>query len=536
MDRRNRSGKYKANSVVQNNDHDLNKSYQTVPKEDVTEEEPESCGNEARNTDPANSNGYFTGKNINDNITSSEDEKIQPPTAYGELFDISSATGTKPALPEKKTEKVSLFQKNSVVLSLSVAEGKVEKIVTDAASSKKQNYLSNQNGNFSIDTASADYSQLNVPVNSAATISLTSQKDQKIKDYLKESLSSNIEYQKIQVNIDSKRSQLSAKELLVTGDKTQPGSVPIEPTTNYYAHNWQATKSTVKERLAYLFNSDVLADVHFVVGKPPTIQRIPAHKFLLSASSAVFDALFHGGLSTSSNEVDIPDIEAPAFLSLLRFLYCDEVSLTADTVMAVLYAAKKYTIPALEKACVDYLKLSLNSDNAFTLLGQARFFDEPQLAELCLETIDKNSAEAFASDGFLDVDIKTLCTVVQRDSLGVREIKLFNALCRWAEAECHRQQLPVTAEHQRQVLGEALSFIRFPLMTLEDFANGPAQSCILSDRETVDLFLYFTTNPKPTLRFVDAPRCCLTGRELIVSRFCQTEHRWGYSGTSDRIR
>ena len=65
---------------------------------------------------------------------------------------------------------------------------------------------------------------------------------------------------------------------------------------------------------------------------------------------------------------------------------------------------------------------------------------------------------------------------------------------------------------------------------------GAAQSGILEDREVVELFLYFTVNPKPSISFLDVPRCCLTGKEQVVSRFCQIESRWGYSGTSDRIR
>ena len=32
-------------------------------------------------------------------------------------------------------------------------------------------------------------------------------------------------------------------------------------------------------------------------------------------------------------------------------------------------------------------------------------FDEPQLAALCLETIDKNTPEALSADGFTDIDI-----------------------------------------------------------------------------------------------------------------------------------
>lgn len=65
---------------------------------------------------------------------------------------------------------------------------------------------------------------------------------------------------------------------------------------------------------------------------------------------------------------------------------------------------------------------------------------------------------------------------------------------------------------------------------------GPAQSGILTDREVVSLFLHFTVNPKPRVEFIDRPRCCLRGKECSISRFQQVESRWGYSGTSDRIR
>lgn len=52
----------------------------------------------------------------------------------------------------------------------------------------------------------------------------------------------------------------------------------------------------------------------------------------------------------------------------------------------------------------------------------------------------------------------------------------------------------------------------------------------------VSLFLHFTVNPKPRVEFIDRPRCCLRGKECSISRFQQVESRWGYSGTSDRIR
>uniref|UniRef100_A0A8C2Q1N5 BTB (POZ) domain containing 2b n=1 Tax=Cyprinus carpio TaxID=7962 RepID=A0A8C2Q1N5_CYPCA len=207
-------------------------------------------------------------------------------------------------------------------------------------------------------------------------------------------------------------------------------------------YNWQATKSTVKERFAFLFNNEVLSDVHFLVGKGMGVQRIPAH----------------------------------------RFLYSDEVHIGPETVMTTLYTAKKYAVPALEAHCVEFLKKNLRADNAFMLLTQARLFDEPQLASLCLENIDKNTGDALAAEGFTDIDLDTLVAVLERDTLGVREVHLFGAAVRWAEAEAHRQQLQLTPENKRRVLGKALKLIRFPLMTIEEFAAGPAQSAILTDR------------------------------------------------------
>ncbi len=53
---------------------------------------------------------------------------------------------------------------------------------------------------------------------------------------------------------------------------------------------------------------------------------------------------------------------------------------------------------------------------------------------------------------------------------------MFSAVCRWAESECVRQGLSVTPQNQRSCLGRALHLVRFPLMTVEEFAVGAAQT------------------------------------------------------------
>ena len=82
--------------------------------------------------------------------------------------------------------------------------------------------------------------------------------------------------------------------------------------------------------------------------------------------------MFNSSLAEASPvpEINLPDIEPSAFLALLRFLYTDEVQIGPETVMTTLYTAKKYSVPALEKHCVDFLEKNLSPDNAFLLLTQ----------------------------------------------------------------------------------------------------------------------------------------------------------------------
>ena len=86
------------------------------------------------------------------------------------------------------------------------------------------------------------------------------------------------------------------------------------------------------------------------------------------------------------------------------------------------------------------------------------------------------------AEGFTDIDIDTLTSVLDRDSLRIKESKLFGAVLRWADAECLRQNTPVSADNKRAVLGKVLAKVRFPLMSDEEFAQGPAQSGILTDK------------------------------------------------------
>ena len=114
--------------------------------------------------------------------------------------------------------------------------------------------------------------------------------------------------------------------------------------------HWQTTRPTIKERSKFMFNNDRLSDVRFVVptadGESKSKKVIPAHKFVLSISSPVFEAMFYGELAETKDSIELPDCEYKSLLELFRFMYSDEVNLSGSNVMGVLYLAKKYMVPS----------------------------------------------------------------------------------------------------------------------------------------------------------------------------------------------
>lgn len=337
---------------------------------------------------------------------------------------------------------------------------------------------------------------------------------------------------------------------------TQPASVPNSPLSspsivqttsaspvnftvvpNTTDPNWQASKSTVRERNAAMFNNELMADVKFLVGSSGHTQTIPAHKYVLATGSSVFYAMFYGGLAENKEEIEVPDVEPSAFLTLLKYLYCDDIQLEADTVLATLYVAKKYIVPHLARACVTYLETSLTAKNACLLLSQSRLFEEPDLMQRCWEVIDAQAEMALKSEGFVDIDMSTLESVFARETLNCKEMHLFEAALNWAQAECMRRELEPTAHNKRLVLGNALYLVRIPTMSLDEFANSAAQLGILTLQETIDIFLHFTAHNKPHLSYPVKARAGL--KPQVCHRFQSCAYRsnqWRYRGRCDSIQ
>ena len=258
---------------------------------------------------------------------------------------------------------------------------------------------------------------------------------------------------------------------------------------------WQTTRPTIRERNKFMFNNDLFSDVKFVAqkaaqGESESKQVILAHKFVLSISSPVFEAMFYGELAETTDSIELPDCEYDSLLELFRYIYSDEVNLNGSNVMGVLYLAKKYMVPSLADKCTGYLQDNLDPSNVFSILPSAQKYEEGELMDRCWRVIDRETEEVVKSDGFATIERSFLKEVVLRDSLNIEEIELFKAVDFWATKECERQALAADGTTKRRILGEEIiKAIRFPIMVDEkDFASVVLDSKILKKEEIKFLF------------------------------------------------
>ena len=281
---------------------------------------------------------------------------------------------------------------------------------------------------------------------------------------------------------------------------------------------WQLTKNTVSERIEHMYGNPLMADVHFTVadgqGSSSRKVNIPCHKFILAVSSPVFYKMFYGDLKEPSEYIDLPDCDLEGFHEFLRFIYYDEVKLTGDCVIQVLYLAKKYMIPSLEDRCRSFLEKNINAENVLDLLPLIEKMEEVHLKSVCWKVIDTLTEKVLesASDAIQD-DNSLLVSILKRDTLDIKEVKVFQAVNSWAETICEKRGKTPTGKEKRTIIGEELvKLIRFPLMSQSEFAEHVAETKILKKTEVIEIFLYFSLNQNPG-KFSCIPRC-LNSRNL----------------------
>ena len=142
-----------------------------------------------------------------------------------------------------------------------------------------------------------------------------------------------------------------------------------------------ATQSTLS-CLSRMLDEAIHADLTIVTADG----TLRAHKAILSASSPVFQSMFHHNLKEKeSSTILIEDMSLESCMALLSYLYG---TIKQDDFwkhrLALLGAANKYDISGLKGVCEESLLEDLNSGNVLERLNEAWLYQLHKLKKGCL--------------------------------------------------------------------------------------------------------------------------------------------------------
>ena len=131
-----------------------------------------------------------------------------------------------------------------------------------------------------------------------------------------------------------------------------------------------------------------------------------------------------------------------------------------------------------------------------------------------LRFFDKHCQEFIREDYFLNLDVDVILTLVRRSSLIVNELSLFYSTILWAEKRCEEKGLDASVENLRSQMELFIHYIRFPLMTGDEFRDGPGKSGILTGDECYMILCAICLGDKEECGFDYSPRDIPVSRNI----------------------
>ncbi|XP_033735167.1 BTB/POZ domain-containing protein 6-like [Pecten maximus] len=294
--------------------------------------------------------------------------------------------------------------------------------------------------------------------------------------------------------------------------------------------NWQDDLSLL-ESMDYMLTNEVDCDISFKLGKAG-LDVVPAHKFVLASRSSVFRAMLYGPLAEKGCLVDIPDVESDIFKCFLRYVYTDKCTTTSDNVTALMYTAHKYNVRRLVKECGQFMMDNMSTVNVCTIMENANLFDNRELRQKCLEFIQNQCTEIVESKLLTSLGPDCLGEVLRSEELDAKEEDIFAAVVSWADCRCTEKCLEVNGSNRRQVLGDLLYLVRFPLMSADNFAIISEQNTgLFTSKEEIELLRGQITNDFLKTSFSSEKRKQKTYPQDVCYRFQQHDinHGWKYT-------
>jgi len=248
------------------------------------------------------------------------------------------------------------------------------------------------------------------------------------------------------------------------------------------------------EMCALLCNNEKFSDVVLNVQKDKSSAAKPfyAHKFILAASSPVFEAMVYrpqlpedkpdasrdDGKAVQINVQADPEV----FALVLQCIYSDNIAITADNVDPLMSLARKYQVEKLQVLCGECLRDDMTIETALHWFQTApEILGDPEFG---MEFVAEHMEEIAESESFMTISKERLQRLLGSDLLEVEEVVLFKACVKWGESRTKDKA------ELKEMLSDILPLIRFPIMELDQLAANVAPMGLLPEQHLLDLFTY----------------------------------------------
>ena len=245
------------------------------------------------------------------------------------------------------------------------------------------------------------------------------------------------------------------------------------------------SRPTKPSQVKQMYNNSFISDIQFTFGNNKSGEVFYAHKYVLAISSPVFSEMFYAKTRRAIETIYLPNHRSKVVAGFFGFIYKEECPTDYEKDLDVLRLIKYYEIISFDAVCRSPFQRNAEVQKSCKFLDIFLELKAEELAEVCLDKIDLNPDEYFASKYFLEIRQSTLLMIINRDTLHYNETDVFKAVLKWADHQCSNQNLKPTRENRRMVLGNAIYSIRFLLMTQNEFTSYVVPTDILDNDEIV---------------------------------------------------
>ncbi|CAC5375764.1 unnamed protein product [Mytilus coruscus] len=176
------------------------------------------------------------------------------------------------------------------------------------------------------------------------------------------------------------------------------------------------------------------------------------------------------------------------WITIKRYIYTDSSNISNENVENILYAAEKYMLTNLKKACETFLKETLSSDVAAKYLDTAYQYHMDELLELCVSYIKKNTRNCLQSDYAVKLPKECIEIIMISDYLTCSETDLCMYFMRWMEMQCQINHRETNGENMREIANKLLYLVKFPGVDMTYFSENVSKSGVLNSNEIISIY------------------------------------------------